>query len=57
MVVEWHSETPLAKGGVYTNDYCWVLRVKGEKLPIELRVTIRSVQFVLTRPFIPPKQS
>ncbi|MGB7436031.1 MAG: nuclear transport factor 2 family protein [Candidatus Acidiferrum sp.] len=32
VVVEWHGETPLAKGGVYMNDYCWVVRVKGEKL-------------------------
>ena len=32
VVVEWYGETPLAKGGVYTNDYCWVVRVKGEKV-------------------------
>ena len=32
VVVEWQGETPLAKGGVYTNDYCWVVCVKGEKL-------------------------
>jgi ketosteroid isomerase-like protein len=31
-VVEWHGETPLAKGGVYANDYCWVIRVTGSKL-------------------------
>ena len=32
VVVEWHGETPLAKGGVYANDYCWVVRVAGDKL-------------------------
>ena len=32
VVVEWHGETPLTKGGVYSNDYCWVIRVEGEKL-------------------------
>ena len=32
VVVEWHGETPLAKGGVYKNDYCWVVRVKAGKL-------------------------
>ena len=32
VVVEWHGETPLAKGGVYANDYCWVVRVKAGKL-------------------------
>lgn len=32
VVVEWHGETPLARGGVYANDYCWVVRVKGETL-------------------------
>ena len=32
VVVEWHGETPLTKGGVYANDYCWVVRVTGEKL-------------------------
>lgn len=32
VVVEWHGETPLAKGGVYANDYCWVVRVKDRKL-------------------------
>jgi uncharacterized protein len=32
VVVEWHGETPLAKGGIYANDYCWVIRVSGEKL-------------------------
>jgi uncharacterized protein len=32
VVVEWHGETPLAKGGVYANDYCWVVRVKEGKL-------------------------
>jgi uncharacterized protein len=32
VVVEWHGETPLAKGGVYKNDYCWVVRVEGGKL-------------------------
>lgn len=31
-VVEWHCETPLVKGGVYTNDYCWVVRVEEGKL-------------------------
>jgi uncharacterized protein len=31
-VVEWHGETPLAKGGVYANDYCGVVRVQSEKL-------------------------
>ena len=30
--MEWHGETPLAKGGVYTNDYCWVVRVQDQKL-------------------------
>jgi uncharacterized protein len=32
VVVEWHGETPLAKGGVYANDYCWVIRVTSDKL-------------------------
>ena len=32
VVVEWHGETPLAKGGVYANDYCWVVRVASGKL-------------------------
>ena len=32
VVVEWHGETPLAKGGVYVNDYCWVVRVENGKL-------------------------
>jgi ketosteroid isomerase-like protein len=32
VVVEWHGETPLAKGGVYKNDYCWVVRVEEGKL-------------------------
>ena len=32
VVVEWHGETPLAKGGGYSNDYCWVVRVQGEKI-------------------------
>jgi len=32
VVAEWHGETPLANGGVYPNDYCWVVRVKGDKL-------------------------
>ena len=32
VVVEWHGETPLARGGVYANDYCWVVRVAGDKL-------------------------
>ena len=32
VVVEWHGETPLARGGVYANDYCWVIRVNGDKL-------------------------
>jgi len=32
VVAEWHGETPLAKGGVYANDYCWIVRVTGEKL-------------------------
>jgi ketosteroid isomerase-like protein len=32
VVVEWHGETPLARGGVYANDYCWVIRVTGDKL-------------------------
>lgn len=32
VVVEWHGDTPLAKGGVYANDYCWVVRVAGDKL-------------------------
>ena len=27
-VVEWHGETSLASGGVYTNDYCWLIRVQ-----------------------------
>ena len=31
-MAEWHGETPLAKGGVYANDYCWIVRVTGEKL-------------------------
>lgn len=32
VVVEWHGETPLARGGVYANDYCWVVQVAGDKL-------------------------
>jgi len=32
VVVEWRGETPLANGGVYPNDYCWVVRVKDGKL-------------------------
>jgi hypothetical protein len=32
VAVEWHGETPLANGGVYANDYCWIIRVTGEKL-------------------------
>lgn len=32
VAVEWHGETPLTKGGVYANDYCWVVRVDGDKL-------------------------
>jgi len=32
VVVEWHGETPLASGGGYANDYCWVVRVAGDKL-------------------------
>jgi ketosteroid isomerase-like protein len=32
VVVEWHGETPLAKGGFYINDYCWVVRVEEGKL-------------------------
>jgi hypothetical protein len=25
-------ETPLASGGVYANDYCWIIRANGDKL-------------------------
>jgi ketosteroid isomerase-like protein len=32
VVVEWHGETPLVRGGLYANDYCWVIRVTGDKL-------------------------
>jgi|ERR1700722_3361987 ketosteroid isomerase-like protein len=32
IAVEWHGETPLAKGGTYLNDYCWIIRVAGEQL-------------------------
>jgi len=32
VVVLWHGETPLAKGGVYANEYCWVIRVADGKL-------------------------
>ena len=32
VVVQWHGETPLAKGGVYANEYCWVIRVAGGRL-------------------------
>ncbi len=32
VAVEWHGETPLANGGIYKNDYCWVVRVAQEKL-------------------------
>lgn len=31
-VVEWHGDTPLADGGIYSNDYCWVVRVAGNML-------------------------
>ena len=32
VAVEWHGETPLANGGVYANEYCWIVRVEGDKL-------------------------
>ncbi len=32
VVVEWHGETPLLKGGCYVNDYCWIVRVSQGKL-------------------------
>jgi len=32
VVVEWHGETPLLKGGCYVNDYCWIIRMAGGKL-------------------------
>ena len=32
VVVEWHGETPLKRGGVYSNDYCWVLAVREGKI-------------------------
>lgn len=32
MVVEWHGESPPAKGSVYANDYCGIVRVNDEKL-------------------------
>jgi ketosteroid isomerase-like protein len=32
VVVEWHGETPLKNGRIYANDYCWVVRVAGEKV-------------------------
>lgn len=32
VVVEWHGETPLLTGGLYVNDYCWVIRVANRKL-------------------------
>jgi uncharacterized protein len=32
VAVEWHGETPLKNGGVYGNDYCWMIRVEGGKL-------------------------
>jgi hypothetical protein len=27
VVVEWHGETPIASGGNYSQDYCWIIRV------------------------------
>jgi len=27
VVVEWHGETLVASGGLYSQDYCWVIRV------------------------------
>lgn len=32
VVVEWHGEMPLLNGGLYVNDYCWVIRVADGKL-------------------------
>ncbi len=32
VTVEWHGETPLLAGGVYINDYCWVIRAKDNKM-------------------------
>lgn len=32
VAVEWHGETPLVAGGVYVNDYCWVIRTKENKI-------------------------
>ncbi len=32
VTVEWHGETPLLKGGIYVNDYCWVIRAKDDKI-------------------------
>jgi len=32
VIVEWQGETPLVSGGVYANDYCWVVRVVDQKL-------------------------
>jgi uncharacterized protein len=32
VAVQWHGETPLAKGGIYANEYCWIIRVAGDKL-------------------------
>jgi ketosteroid isomerase-like protein len=32
VVVEWHGETPIKKGGAYSNDYCWVVVVREGQL-------------------------
>jgi ketosteroid isomerase-like protein len=32
VVVEWRGEMPLLTGGLYVNDYCWVIRVANGKL-------------------------
>jgi ketosteroid isomerase-like protein len=32
VAAEWHGETPLAAGGMYVNDYCWVIRVQDGRI-------------------------
>ena len=32
VVVQWHGETPTRAGRPYVQEYCWVLRVRGETI-------------------------
>ena len=35
MAVEWHGETPTASGSIYSQDYCWIIRVSEDKHAIQ----------------------